>query len=220
MRPTDWALLSDDELFNPQRVVYSEEYEDFKRERERRINQKRLEQERIEAENAARRTAIKEALSFTETLAQEICERISSGELLTLIARDEHMPTVRRCQQWLKEHEEFQALFNMSIQDRLFIFEEQVLEIADDMKNDFHTVIKNGKEKRAADPDMVARAKLRIEVRFRHLKAGKPQKWGDVSTLITKSEDDRISEMSSDELERRLAQLEAKQSIVREPRAA
>jgi hypothetical protein len=52
------------------------------------------------------------------------------------------------------------------------------------MSDDIKTVVKNGKEKRVAAPDMVARAKLRIEVRFKHLKAGKPSKWGDVSTLL------------------------------------
>jgi hypothetical protein len=101
----------------------------------------------------------------------------------------------------------------MSIQDRLFVFEEQVIEIADDMKDDFKTVIKNGKEKRVADPDMVARAKLRIEVRFKHLKAGKPSKWGDVSTLITKSDDpNNVANLSAEELERRLADLDVRRA--------
>jgi hypothetical protein len=150
-------------------------------------------------------------MRYTDQLASEICERISSGELLTVICRDDHMPAMRRCQQWLKDGLEFQTLFNMSIQDRLFVFEEQVVEIADDMRHDFKTVIKNGKEKRVADPDMVARAKLRIEVRFRHLKAGRPQRWGDVSTLITKSDDPMdCANLSTEELEKRLADLDVK----------
>jgi hypothetical protein len=127
------------------------------------------------------------------------------------LGRDDHTPTMRRCQQWLKDGLEFQTLFNMSIQDRLFVFEEQVVEIADDMRHDFKTVIKNGREKRVADPDMVARAKLRIEVRFRHLKAGRPQRWGDVSTLITKSDDPMdCANLSTEELEKRLADLDRK----------
>lgn len=212
----NYALLSDEELFDPKRVYYShEEVENCKRERARRIEQKRMEEECVERERNERLNAIKTALQYSDALGQEICERLSSGELLTVICRDEHMPTVRRCQQWLKEFDEFQALFDMSLRDRLMIFEEQVLEIADDMKNDFKTVIKNGKEKRVADPDMVARAKLRIEVRFRHLKAGRPERWGDVSTLITKS-DDRFdaANLSTDELERRLADLDIKNRIV------
>ena len=208
----NYAFMGDEELFNPQKVFYSEEeFNAAKKERSKRINEKRAEQERVERERSNRLNAIKEALPYSEALAQEICERISSGELLTVICRDDHMPTMRRCNQWLKENLDFQSLFNMSIQDRLFVFSEQVVEIADDMRNDFKTVIKNGKEKRVADPDMVARAKLRIEVRFRHLRSGKPELWGDVSTLNVNSKDPNdCSNLSTDELERRLADIEAK----------
>ena len=188
----------------------------YKREKEKRLNQKRLEQERMERERSERTNAIKEAVTYTDQLAEEICSRISAGELLTVICRDDDMPTMRRVQMWLKENPEFQALFNMSIQDRLFVFEEQVIEIADDMKNDFKTVIKNGKEKRVADPDMVARAKLRIEVRFRHLKSGLPGRWGDISTLNVNNKDPLdVANLSTDELEKRLADMEAKDRIMR-----
>ena len=61
----------------------------------------------------------------------------------------------------------------------------KVIKIADDMSRDFKTV----KEKRVPDPEQVARANLRIDVRFRHLKAMRPQRWGDVATLITKDGD-------------------------------
>jgi hypothetical protein len=180
----DWANATDEEIFAREVPIRSDEdLAAYKREKAKRLEQKRLEQERIERERNEHLNAIKNAITYTDQIASEICERISSGELLTVICRDDHLPTIRRCHQWLKEYDEFQELFNMSLKDRLLIFEEQVLEIADDMKNDFKTVIKNGKEKRVVDPDMVARAKLRIEVRFRHLKAGKPERWGDVSTL-------------------------------------
>ena len=213
----NFAFLSDEELFDPDRSFRSdEELNAFRKERAKRLEQKRLEQERIEQERANRLNAIKNELSYSETLATEICERLSSGELLTVICRDEHLPTVRKCQLWLKDHGDFQILFNMSIKDRLFVFEEQVLEIADDMRHDFKTVIKNGREKRVADPDMVARAKLRIEVRFRHLKAMKPERWGDVSTLITKDGDALdASNMSTEELEKKLADIEIKEGRVR-----
>jgi hypothetical protein len=194
MSQTNWALLSDEELFNPERVVYVGEVNEFKKEKEKRTSEKRMEQERVEREHNERLNAIKNEMRYTDQLG-----------------RDDHTPTMRRCQQWLKDGLEFQTLFNMSIQDRLFVFEEQVVEIADDMRHDFKTVIKNGREKRVADPDMVARAKLRIEVRFRHLKAGRPQRWGDVSTLITKSDDPMdCANLSTEELEKRLADLDRK----------
>src|ERR1700690_1280404 len=104
MNSTNFAYLSDEELFNPQRVFYSqEEVDECKQEREKRLEKKRQAQERIERERLARLTAIKEALPYSDAVAQEICERVSAGELLTIICREDDMPTTRRCNQWLKE---------------------------------------------------------------------------------------------------------------------
>jgi hypothetical protein len=158
---------------------------------------------------------LKEALPYSDARAQEICERIAIGELLINICNDEHLPTMRRCNQWLNEHPDFKALYQSAINDRLNIFEEQVIQIADDMRHDLRTVIKGGQEKRVADPEMVARAKLRIDVRFRHLKAGRPAKWGDVSTLNVKSTDDDPANMTPDELEKQIAAIESKSRGVR-----
>jgi hypothetical protein len=217
MTTPNYAKLSDEELFNSQRVFYSqEEVDECKQERDKRIQAKREEQERIERERFEKLRAIKENLEFSDALAQTICERVSAGELLTIICREENTPTMRRCNQWLKEYSDFATLMDMSKSDRLNIFEEEVIEIADDMKSDFKTVIKNGKEKRIIDPEAIARAKLRIEVRFKHLKSGRPQRWGDVSTLITKSDDPfDVSNMTEEELEKKIADWDVKDRVFR-----
>jgi hypothetical protein len=182
---------------------------------------RRKEQERIEWEAARRREAelnrAKSILPFSELLAIEIYERVSSGELLINICADEHLPTVRRVTLWIKENQEFAALYKESINDRLTIFEEEVIKIADDASRDFRDVVRNGRPTRVLDGDAIARAKLRVEVRFRHLKAGNPGKWGETSTLITK-DGNELDNMSSEELERKLAELERKDSIVKEDR--
>jgi hypothetical protein len=212
-----YAYLSDDELFNPKRVFYSqEEVDECKQERERRLEKMRQAQERIERERFEKLKAIKENLEYSDKCAEEICSRVASGELLTVICREDDMPTMRRCNTWLKERPEFQGLMDMSKNDRLSIFEEEVIEIADDLKSDFKTVIKNGKEKRVVDPEVIARAKLMIEVRFRWLRSGRPAKWGDVQTLITKSDDPNdVSNLSTDELEKQIAEFNVKNRIVR-----
>jgi hypothetical protein len=170
--------------------------------------------EEVEAQRQADVSKRKGALPYSDALAQEICERLAVGELLLNVCLDEHLPTMRRCNQWLSEHTDFNLLYQSAINDRLKVFEEEVVQIADDMRHDFRTVIKNGREKRVADPEMVARARLRIEVRFKHLKAGMPQKWGDVSTLNVKSQDD-TSNLSADELENEIASIEHKSHISR-----
>lgn len=216
----DFSHVPDEELFSPEHAYWENkpaENAAWKAEMKRRKDAEREAEERAIQERINRRNAIKDAIPYSERLAQEICERISCGELIICICNDEHMPTHRRCNQWLKEHSDFAILYKESMNDRLTVFEEQVLYIADDMKNDFKTIVKNGKERRVADPDMVARAKLRIEVRFRHLKAGNPGKWGDTQTLITKDGND-TDNMSTEELERKIAELEIKDRVVKDDR--
>jgi hypothetical protein len=162
----------------------------------------------------------KGTLAYSEPLAIEICERISSGELLINICLDEHMPTVRRCNQWLGESIEFKGLYGASISDRLNIFEEEIIRIADDASRDFKEVVRNGRAQRVPDGEAIARAKLRVEMRLKHLRAYRPDRWAEQSTLITKSADgfDPTS-MTAEELEKTISDIERKSGVVR-PKAA
>jgi hypothetical protein len=120
-----------------------------------------------------------------------------------------------------KGNADINALYKESINDRLNIFEEQIIKIADDASRDFMEVVRNGRTVRVLDGEAIARAKLRVDVRFRHLKAGRPQKWGDSTTIVTKSEDSLdCSNLSDSELERRIADIDTKNAIFRAPRAA
>jgi hypothetical protein len=158
----------------------------------------------------------KETLPYSEQLAQEICERISIGELLIVICLDPHLPSQRGCLQWLREHDEFNQLYKQSLNDRLSVFEEEVIKIADDAARDFRDVVRSGRTTRVLDGDAIARAKLRVEVRFRHLKAGNPAKWGDQSTVITK-DGNALDDLSTEDLEKRIAELDHKDAVVRGP---
>jgi hypothetical protein len=139
-------------------------------ERERRIRLKELKDQ----ESATKVNETKNALPYSDQLAEEICDRISAGELLTVICLDEHLPTVRRCNQWLRDHGEFAALYQSALSDRLSIFEEQIIQIPDEAARDFDEVKSKGSVRRVLDPGKLTAAKLRVEVRRLHLKAGKP----------------------------------------------
>ena len=63
------------------------------------------------------------------------------------------------------------------------------------------------------------RAKLRVEVRLKHLKAYKPSIWGEQSTLNVKNADQAdIENMSAEELAKKIAELEHKDRVVNEDR--
>jgi hypothetical protein len=162
------------------------------------------------AKNTAYRKA---AMLFDKNVALEICERVSAGELLLDICAHDRFPTVRRCIQWQRQNSDFAALYRESVNDRLDVFSEEIIKIADDSSRDLREVVRNGRTVRVGDGDMVARAKLRVEVRLKHLKALRPQIWGEQSTLITRSEDD-CSNMSDEELMKKISELEDKNNIV------
>src|SRR3984957_2595061 len=182
-----FAAMSDEELFSP--LTYWEgEADSLKAERAKRKLIKEQEQARLK-ERLKVLQQRKDALPYSDASATEICERIASGELLTVICLDEHLPTVRRCNQWLRDHGEFAALYQSALSDRLSIFQEQIIQIPDEAARDFDEVKSKGNVRRVLDPGKLTAAKLRVEVRRLHLKAGKPAKWGDSTTLITKSDD-------------------------------
>jgi len=201
------------------RVMSAEDYERLQNmQRQKARLEKEQEELRKQQEKAElkRLLPIKNNLAVTDELAHEVCERVSAGELTINVCQDAHMPTIRRLNQWLRDNPEFQQLYNQSITDRLAIFEEEVIQIADDASRDFKEVTRAGKTIRVSDAEVIARAKLRVDVRFRHLKAGKPTKWGDTSTLITKSEDEfDPANFSADELEKQIADIEHKSKIIK-----
>lgn len=109
-------------------------------EQERFAEKERLREAERKQQEERERYSLRNAMPYTEPLAVEICERVSCGELVICICNDDHMPTVRRCKQWMNEHEDFAMLYKGSVgsvNDRLDIFEEQVIQIADDASHDF-----------------------------------------------------------------------------------
>ena len=141
----------------------------------------------------------------------EICNRVSAGEFLINICKDEDMPTVRSVTQWRKDHKEFGLLYKDAVMDRLEIFEDQIVTIADESENDFKLVKKSGKQVKVLDGEVISRAKLRVDVRKAHLKAYRPERWGEQITLNVNNYDATDpANMSEDELEKMIAELEMK----------
>ena len=107
--PEDFALdperiwWTDDPNMREAKRVYYEEKAELKR-----LYQ--LQEEAKAKAHFKREQARKEQIPFSEQLAMEICHRVSAGEFLINICKDEDMPTVRSVTQWKKDHKEFALL--------------------------------------------------------------------------------------------------------------
>jgi hypothetical protein len=157
----------------------------------------------------------KSQIRYSERLCEEICQRVGGGEFLINICRDECMPLVRNVNQWLKHHADFKALYDDAVSDRLNIFEDEIVTIADESEHDMRLVTKGRKAVKVVDPEVISRAKLRVDVRKAHLKAYRPERWGEQSTLNVNNNTNDMDNLSADELDKAIEDLEAKDAVQR-----
>lgn len=113
--------------------------------------------------------------TFTQEIADEICERIGKGEALIRICEDEHLPSDRTVQKWCKEYPEFGSDFADARARGMDAFALQALEIADESSRD-KIVDSEGNER--TNSEVVARAKLRVETRLKLLACWDPKRYG------------------------------------------
>ncbi|MFN3352936.1 MAG: hypothetical protein ACK4Z5_04945 [Brevundimonas sp.] len=114
--------------------------------------------------------------TFTQEIADEICERLSKGEPLAHICRDENMPAVRTVSDWKKAHQSFSADFARARDEGFDAIAADCLEIADESSKD--TVYgKDGDER--PDTEWISRSKLRIETRLKLLAKWDPKRYGE-----------------------------------------
>ena len=122
--------------------------------------------------------------TFCEKTVEEICSRISEGEPLRVICRDEHMPAYRTVYDWMKVSKDFAARFAHARELGEDALAEECLDIADNSTNDWLEV--NGDNQEATgwkfNSEHVQRSKLRIETRLKLLAKWNPKKYGDKIT--------------------------------------
>lgn len=68
---------------------------------------------------------------FTQTVADEICERIAQGESLRKICDDKHMPAAKTVDRWLADGGEFCQQYARARERQADHFAEELIEIAD-----------------------------------------------------------------------------------------
>ena len=121
---------------------------------------------------------------YTPEIAAEICDRLSKGEPLAVICRDEHMPAYRTISDWRGAHPEFSAEFGRARDEGHDAIAADCLDIADDGTNDYKTKTNaDGSEYEAFDSEHVQRSKLRIETRLKLLAKWDPRRYGDKLAL-------------------------------------
>lgn len=108
---------------------------------------------------------------YDQVLFDEVIRRLSGGEPLAAICRDEHMPSLRSVYRWKDRNYENLARFAHAREDGEEIIAASIMDIADAPP----PLTAMG----STDGGAVQHAKLRIETRLKLLAKWNPKKWGE-----------------------------------------
>ncbi|KAI3598735.1 hypothetical protein D8I24_5681 [Cupriavidus necator H850] len=113
---------------------------------------------------------------FTQAITDEICSRMAEGESLRSICRDDTMPALGTVFRWVANDKAFREQYEAAMAQRAEALFEELFEIADESCDDTY-VDENGNTKTNAE--VIARSRLRVDVRKWALSKMLPKKYGD-----------------------------------------
>jgi hypothetical protein len=123
--------------------------------------------------------------SYNLEIAQIICARISEGESLRQVCRDEAMPSTSTVMKWARDIPQFSEHYARAREMLLEHWAEEITEIADDGSNDWSLREKRNKEgdvvssEYVVDQENINRSRLRVDTRKWLMSKLAPRKYGD-----------------------------------------
>lgn len=115
---------------------------------------------------------------YTPELAAEICQRLSNGEPLRQICRDDHMPAWTAVYEWMARDENLSERIAYAREQGFEAIAEEALLIADTPVFGQKQVMTDQGTATTVE-DMLGHRKLQIETRLKLLAKWNPKKYGD-----------------------------------------
>ena len=117
---------------------------------------------------------------YTQELADKICAELSQGISLRTVCLAEDMPDASSVFRWLRTNEEFCKQYARAKEESTDAMAEEILDIADDGRNDWMTVASGTDfEKEVPNHEVLQRSRLRVDTRKWIMSKMKPKKYGD-----------------------------------------
>lgn len=119
--------------------------------------------------------------SFTQDIADEICERLAGKDSLRTICLDENMPHKATVFRWLAVNELFRDQYARAREQQADSMFDEILDIADDASNDYMEKIDadGGNLGWKENGEAIARSRLRIDARKWMAGKLRPKVYGD-----------------------------------------
>lgn len=116
---------------------------------------------------------------FTQEIADEICERISSGESLRAICYSDHMPSKSTVFRWLAADEVFQDQYARARDSQAEALFDEILTIADTPQIGEIRKVKDDGGIEIQTRDMIEHRRLQVDARKWMAGKLKPKKYGE-----------------------------------------
>jgi hypothetical protein len=118
--------------------------------------------------------------SFTQEIADKICQELALGNSLRTVCLPDGMPSVASIFNWFRNYPEFLEQYTRAKQESADAMAEDVLDIADDATNDYMMRTgKDGNESYQLNGEHIQRSRLRVETRKWLMSKMKPKKYGE-----------------------------------------
>lgn len=121
--------------------------------------------------------------TYSQELADAICERLAEGESLRAVCRDDGMPNISTVLRWVIRMDEFRAQYARARDIGLDVMADEMLNIAD-------TTVEGVRREESADgsvkevrEDMLGHRRLQVDARKWYLSKLAPKKYGERSEV-------------------------------------
>lgn len=114
-----------------------------------------------------------------EKFMSEICERISKGESLRSVLRDDDMPDAATFYKWIDENKDYFKQYARATEERAESIFEEILEIADTTVEGVVIETDDNGRTKEKKGDMLGHRRLQIDARKWMLSKMMPKKYGD-----------------------------------------
>lgn len=130
--------------------------------------------------------------TFTQEIADEICFRLSEGQSLRQICRDDDMPVMSTVLLWVLKNKIFSEQYRHAREIQADVMFDETIDIADDGSNDWMEIeTKSGRVIEVANHEHINRSRLRVETRKWYISKVLPKKYGE---KFVDASDDEVKE--------------------------
>lgn len=120
---------------------------------------------------------------YTPELGDRICAEIADGKSVRSVCKMDGMPCKATLFNWLGQHADFRAKYDVAVLERAESYAEEIIDIADDGSNDWMSVNDPDNPGYRFNGEHAQRSKLRLEARKWICAKMKPKKYGDKLAL-------------------------------------